>query len=165
MLYTLPNGERVRLTSLLPEELENLIGFRPDGTLTGSWVPTTVAKAKRIKRRNLLMLKACLAKAYHHSNIGCPHCIEAKSCSDCDWSHHVTARPRSTSNCVHARFANYEHVQVLAACYGQNSEDVWPTRLEIDHIRTIKHLKAHIEWANAVLKLNGIGKGGGYDCG
>jgi len=153
--YELPNGKRVNLEALVPEELELLLK-----------VPTTVEQAKQIIKRNKLALRALEFQDYDRIEEGCPHCSHCNGfrCDECAWNLYEQLDEGRTENllpCCHATFGGLvldecDAVEVgsdfiKAAEPSDNPEEMG------DWLRNGRaFLQGHVEWARAVILMKGI---------
>jgi len=145
--YTLPNGEIIVLRYLYKRELDKLIK-----------IPTTIDQAKRIIKRNRCLLR--FKRTF--TRFGCPHC---ETCWHCAWRlvfHYKEICLKQP--CYHAKFSG---LTILNVCnvieYRSDGEDCYPHDFasctdgqKQEMIDAEAFLRAHIEWAEAVILQGGI---------
>jgi len=129
LMYTLPNGSRMRLNILYRNELDLL--FK---------VKTTVPEAMQIWDRCsslLSQVQSYMVLGYYvkspHTQIGCPHCLKDGSvflCSECRWAQAFTnwarigkSRRVSCMACIDpaVRFGGVAYGRGTGVCFSDRS--------------------------------------------
>lgn len=129
--------------ALSAEELENLLH-----------IPTTVAEAQQILKRNTGLLDALERKDYAYTgNAGCPHCGD-HACTECAWFLYGSA------GCFDGMFGGLSVLSRTGVCYGVDSESLFLPEASIDRTRALRRarifLRGHVEWAEAVISRGGV---------
>ena len=129
-------------------------------------IPTTVEQARKIKKRNELLLKALLAGVSGESS-ECPHCAEASlivgkdyadfSCGKCAWNRDELSTVGGMFFCVseRVRFGGVKYAEVYShlwlnpgyAVIGGNA---------LDNPKVEPFIRGHIEWAEEVIRRGGV---------
>jgi hypothetical protein len=128
-------------------------------------VPTTVAQAKLILKRNMGMLRALETGREYHGKVGCPHCGH-NNCEKCAWAKHPGEKPYGYGACcMGVSFGGVEgrSVQDMSISYSFDEEHVFSADVIRDvglcaglYSMTLRFLRGHIEWSNEVIRRGGV---------
>lgn len=150
--YTLPNGKTIVLEYLYSSELDYLLR-----------IPTSVEFANQILLRNMNLLENAVKKRNYIGYVGCPHCLDCITinCLNCAW--YVPSKVQ----CLKVPFSEVvmKYINAILS-YHCDRETLSYYKYVINEVDldaeknmnelVICYLNAHIEWAKAVILMDGI---------
>lgn len=122
-------------------------------------VPTTVADAEMILKRNQRMLRLLKARQAGRVEYGCPHCLAAGGneniLGNCDICKYPSDTGPKRSRCCYYSFGgvsfDYNDVQRYINLRAHDAS-VYSPRAHEDCDKAITWVKGHIEWAREVIR-------------
>jgi hypothetical protein len=136
-------------------------------------VPTAVAQAKQIRKRNIALLRAIKRGVAWRGEVGCPHCqvVGENECDTCAWSKHPASKMNARlfgkpyeNNifgvcCLGVTFGGIpmRAVQGCGIEYAADWESFDPIKYHDNYSGSIERaIRGHIEWANEVIRRGGV---------